>query len=197
MSDNAQVTAQNPPPKARRGWVATARNIVITMVILIVGVLVYLALFPRVEHTPHRDVPVTPEAQMVAESVGWTVFVPEPRPEGWSATSTGSEGDPMVWRVSYHRGFDDDAEFVRVQQIGHSQAGELRKSLPGQSAGEKDVDGTTWQIYSGSEGPVWAAEKDGTFIVLSGVASDQVFEQFAASLSPVEALSGSTTAPSA
>jgi hypothetical protein len=161
--------------------------------LLVIGVImaVIVLMFPNTQpQTP--DVDVVETAQQIEGSTGWTLEVPLDLPEGWEATRAQyrrSTDGLMTW----HAGFQTPSgDYAALQQtLDATDAWVTTQVNRSPRAGELEVAGRAWEQYDRS-GKVQRSLVDRggpgeMTTVVTGTASWEEMQAFAASLGPVPA----------
>lgn len=161
--------------------------------LLVIGAImaVVVLIFPQVQPQA-PDVDVVETAQQIEGSTGWTLVVPRDLPEGWVPTRAQyrrSTDGLMTW----HAGFQTPSgDYAALQQtLDATDAWVTTQVNRSPQVGELEVAGRFWEQYDRS-GKVQRSlvDRGGTgemTTVVTGTASWDEMEQFAASLGPVPA----------
>ena len=181
------------PPATRRGF-GNLRSMVISMVAIMVAVLAWVAMVPRVREISQPAVDVTSVARQVRQETAWAISQPA-LPVGWKATNVrfaAAAGGPRTWHAGY---LSPDGNYLSIDQTDLAGATDNWVSAltsNGQGEGTVSAAGRTWHKLSSrdtvqrslvSRGP--GAHDLAT--VLSGTAPYTELVQFAEALQPVPA----------
>lgn len=190
---DAAPAAATQPPSARRG-AGNLRSMVISMVVIMVAVLAWVAMVPRVREISQPAVDVTSVARAVRQESGWAISQPL-LPAGWKATNVrfAAAGDGVrTWHAGY---LSPEGNYVSIDQVvatGATEGWLSTRSSNGRAEGTLAAAGKTWQklssrdtvqrslVFSGSGA-------DALTTVLSGTAPYSQLAQFAEALQPVPA----------
>lgn len=176
------------------------RSLVISMVVMTVFVLAFVALNPRPAQRELPTVDLERTAGQVATATGWPVATAD-LGDGWHPTSVSNAPDDKgvpTWLVGYHKRPGDDA-YVSLAQtrpgapLTEAQVGDwtARQSKQGRPDGTSQVGGRAWQrrtvtIDAGNarvrRSLVAAGGPGGLVTVLSGEVDYATLESVAASL---------------
>ena len=180
-------------PSPRRG-LGNLRSMVISVIVIVVAVLVWVAMVPRVREISQPAVDVTSVARQVRQETGWAISQPR-LPAGWKATNARFDtagGGARTWHAGY---LSPDGQYLSIDQTegaGASDSWVSARTSQGQPEGTMSAAGMTWQELSSrdvvqrslvSMGP---GPRDLT-TVLSGTAPYTQLAQFAEVLKPVPA----------
>ena len=148
MSTRAPVGRPEPPPKRPRPR-QTARDIVLSLAVIGVFIAVLISLLPQPGRLDQPDVDVAGTARGAAAQVDFPVPVPA-APAGWEPNAarlepSGPDGLP-TWVVGWVTPSDDYAG-VRVT-AGATDRWVRDVVRGGDLAGEQDVDGEAWELWS-------------------------------------------------
>lgn len=147
-----------PPPRRRTG---TWTGLIISMALVLVVVLGWLALSPRPSRIERPEVDVIAKARQVTLDSDVAVAVLD-MPSDWRATSVSWGPSPEgidTWLAGYHRR-PDDRVYLQLAQARaggeEAKAGEwlVRQVHGGNSLGVQDVAGRTWQQYVAGTDPI-------------------------------------------
>jgi hypothetical protein len=185
------------------------RSMVISMVVILVAVLAWVAMVPRVREISQPAIDVTPVAAHVRQETGWAISQPR-LPAGWKATNvrfTSAADGVRTWHAGY---LSPDGHYVSIDQTattGATGTWVSARTSDGQGAGTLIAAGTTWLKLSSrdpvqrsllsrgsaskgsaSKGSVSKGSDAGDLTtVLSGTASFAQLAQFAETLKAVPA----------
>jgi len=172
----------------------TLRSMVISMVLILVAVLAWVAMVPRVREISQPAVDVSSVARQVRQETSWAISQPR-LSAGWKATSVRftAAGDGLrTWHVGY---LSPEGNYVSIDQTSVASASDLWVSTQtsnGQPDGTLSAAGTVWQKLS-SKGTVQrslvsrGSGDSGLITVLSGTAPYTQLAMFAEALQPVPA----------
>jgi hypothetical protein len=207
---NAAETVSPPAekPPARRG-LGSLRSMVISMVVILVAVLAWVAMVPRVREISQPAVDVASVATQVRGETGWAISQPR-LPTGWKATNvrfTSAADGVRTWHAGY---LSPDGHYISIDQTaatGATGTWVSARTSNGQGEGTLSAAGTTWQKLSSpdtvqrsllskgsvskgsaSQGSVSKGSRaDELTTVLSGTAPYTQLAQFAEALETVPA----------
>jgi Tfp pilus assembly protein PilV len=193
---DASETAPAPdvqPPTPRRG-LGSLRSMVISMVVILAGVLAWVAMVPRVREVSQPAVDVTSVATQVRRQTGWAISQPR-LPAGWKATNvrfTAAGGGVETWHAGY---LSPDGQYVSIDQTpatGASQSWVAAVTSNGQAEGTLAAAGTTWRKLSSRDTVQRSLLSRAPGVrplitVLSGTAPYAQLAEFAEALEPVPA----------
>ena len=192
-SESVPAPAMQSPP--RRG-LGSLRSMIISMVVILVAVLAWVAMVPRVREVSQPAVDVTSAAVQVRRETGWEISQPR-LPAGWKATNVrlSAVDGARTWHAGY---LSPDGQYVSIDQTptaGASQGWVSSVTSNGQPDGTLSAAGTTWRKLSARgtvQRSLLSEEKGarGLTTVLSGTAPYAQLEQFAGTLQPVPAPAG-------
>ena len=156
----------------------------------VVGAFVAVIVLITLRQTPDQDRSVDPAPVVAAveQTAPFEAFVPPATPEGWRPTSariTAPGEDPFAWYVGY---ITPDGRFVAVTETDGSREVFLGSvGAAGEPDGVTQVDGTEWERLADADGErrSLVTEDDDVVRVVTGTASYDELEDFAASLEPV------------
>ena len=137
------------PPTPRRG-LGNLRSMVISMVVIMVAVLAWVAMVPRVQKISQPAVDVASVATQVRGETGWAISQPR-LPVGWKATNvrfTSATDGVRTWHVGY---LSPDGHYLSIDQTavaGATGAWVSGRTSNGQAEGTLTAAGTTWQKLS-------------------------------------------------
>ncbi|MEP7192832.1 MAG: DUF4245 domain-containing protein [Actinomycetota bacterium] len=188
--DTAPVpVVQQPRPGRGPGNV---RSLVISLAVLMVAVVAWLAIVPRVSEISRPAVDVASVARQVRNETGWAIS--EPRlPAGWKATNArfDSAGDGIrTWHAGY---LSPDGQYFAIDQTevtGASDSWVAGRTSHGQADGTVSTAGRMWQKLSSRDIVQRSLVSKGSgagelTTVLSGTAPYAQLAQFAQTLKPV------------
>ena len=190
--DTSPAPAREQPP-ARRGS-GNLRSMVISMVVIMVAVLAWVAMVPRVREISQPEVEVTVVARQVRRDTGWAISQPR-LPAGWKATSVrfAAAGDGRrTWHVGY---LSPEGNYVAIDQtdaIGSVDAWVSALTANAEDEGTVSAAGTTWRKLSSRDIVQRSLVSKGSGTkglptILSGTAPYAQLAQFAQALEPVPA----------
>src|SRR5450631_481166 len=139
----AARAAASPAP--RRGF-ANLPSMVISMLVIMVAVLAWVAMVPRVRGISQPAVDVTSVAVQVRQETGWAISQPA-LPVGWKATNV--RFDPTAEGVrTWHAGYlSPDGQYVSIDQTqasGATQNWISGRTSHGRAEGTLWAAGRTW-----------------------------------------------------
>jgi hypothetical protein len=167
---------------------------VISMLVIMVAVLAWVAMVPRVRGISQPAVDVTSVAVQVRQETGWAISQPA-LPVGWKATNV--RFDPTAEGVrTWHAGYlSPDGQYVSIDQTqasGATQNWISGRTSHGRAEGTLWAAGRTWQELSAPDIVQRSLVSDGSgagalTTVLSGSAPYPLLAQFATTLKLVPA----------
>jgi Protein of unknown function (DUF4245) len=190
-SESVPAPAMQSPQ--RRG-LGSLRSMIISMVVILVAVLAWVAMVPRVSEVSQPAVDVTSAAVQVRRETGWAISQPR-LPAGWKATNVrlSAVDGARTWHAGY---LSPDGQYVSIDQTlatGASQGWVTAVTSNGQGEGTLSAAGTTWRKLS-SRGTVQRSLLSGASglsrskaltTVLSGTAPYAQLAEFAGTLQVV------------
>lgn len=190
---DAAPAAATQPPAARRGS-GNLRSMLISMVVIMVAVLAWFAMVPRVREISQPAVDVTSVARAVRQETGWAISQPL-LPAGWKATNVrfAAAGDGVrTWHAGY---LSPEGNYVSIDQApvtGATDGWLSTRSSNGRAEGTLEAAGKAWQKLSSHETVqrslvLRGSSADALTTVLSGTAPYSQLAQFAEALQPVPA----------
>lgn len=198
-SETVPAPAVPPPPPAPRRGLGSVRSMVISMIVIMVAVLAWVAMVPRVREVSQPAVDVTSVATHVRQETGWAISQPQ-LPAGWKATNvrfTSSADGVRTWHAGY---LSPDGHYVSIDQTataGATGTWVSAQTSNGQGEGTLSAAGTTWLKLSSrdtvqrsllSKGSASKGSDAGDLTtVLSGTAPFAQLAQFAETLKAVPA----------
>jgi Tfp pilus assembly protein PilV len=177
---------------------------VISMIVILVAVLAWVAMVPRVRQISQPAVDVTSVAIQVRQETGWAISQPQ-LPAGWKATNvrfTPAAGGARTWHAGY---LSPEGHYVSIDQTAASGAtGTWISALTsnGQGEGTLSAAGMTWLKLSSRDTVQRSlvlkgvalrgvaskgSDARGLTTVLSGTAPFAQLAQFAQTLKPAPA----------
>jgi len=187
-SESVPAPAMQSPP--RRG-LGSLRSMIISMVVILVAVLAWVAMVPRVSEVSQPAVDVTSAAVLVRWETGWEISQPR-LPAGWKATNVrlSAVDGARTWHAGY---LSPDGQYVSIDQTlatGASQGWVSAVTSNGRPEGRLSAAGTSWARLSARgtiQRSLLSEEKGPRALttVLSGTASYAQLGQFAGTLRPV------------
>lgn len=184
----AQQTQPSPQtPARRRGMSGSARSMIISMLVVLAGCAVWIAMVPRVSTTaqPVQNVPAI--AREVGIQQRWDVAVPAGLGEQWVPVNVRLirlENQPPTWHVGYRAPSED---FLSMEQTQRGDAAWVAKQTNnGTPQGQVSLDGATWQRFTAGDrrSLVRTEPLSGLRTVVLGEADWPELEAFAKSLEP-------------
>ncbi|MEO6144594.1 MAG: DUF4245 domain-containing protein [Dermatophilaceae bacterium] len=190
-ASNAGPAPAMPPPAARRGM-GTLRSMVISMVLILVAVLAWVAMVPRVNQISQPAVDVSSVARQVRQETSWAISQPQ-LPAGWKATNArfAQAGDGLrTWHAGY---LSPDGNYVSIDQTtAATETWVSAQTSNGQAEGTMSAAGRSWQKLSSRDTVqrslvLRGSDAGDLTTVLSGTAPYAQLAQFAGALQPVPA----------
>jgi len=184
--DPALIAAQREE-RARRRLRQTARDMILSMLVVAAGVLVLWLPFHRSTPDPVKTVDPTSVIVGARATETWPVLAPVGLPATWRCTSarvdTALDGQDVV-----HLGYlTPDNLYVGLEQSAtKALAFVTDATVSGRQTGSRDVGGTTWATYQSDDGTHRSLVRtaDGATYVVVGTAPWDVIDKFATSLRP-------------
>jgi hypothetical protein len=166
------------------------RSLVISMVVILLAVLAWYAMVPRIREVEQPAVDVTSVAMRVRQETSWAISQPQ-LPTGWKATNvrfTEAGGGLRTWHAGY---LSPEGNYVSIDQTRAATDAWIRaQTSNGQAEGTLPVAGTTWQKLSSRDTvqrSLVSRGKGDLTTVLSGTAPYTQLAAFAQMLAPVPA----------
>lgn len=169
----------------------TLRNMVISMAVICVFVLVWIAMVPRVSQVSQPPVDVTSVAEQVRAETGWPILQPD-LPDGWKATSVRfvrSTDGLKTWHAGY---LSPDEQYAAIEQTqGATDDWVSAQTNRGREIGTTEAGGLTWTMIDRQDkvqrSLVHRGESpDELTTVLTGTATFDELKEFAETLRPVQ-----------
>lgn len=188
--------AEAPEDRSRRRLASyTARNMVYSMLLVLLLVLAWWSMTSNPAESQRRPPEVAQTATFVAEQAEWPVWVPEPG-EGWTPTvvwfDSRVEG-VLTWHISYT---SPAGEYVALHQAADVTDPWMEEVLAGAAATGQQVrlpgpgGEQAWQLWEGPEngnaetGFLLGPEATGgSTVVVHGTSQQPEFEAFLRSVS--------------
>lgn len=140
------------PPPRRRGMPGTAKNMIISMLAVLVGCLAWVWLIPQNSHPTKEVKNVSSIAREVSKKQDWDVALPHGLEEGWTPINVRlfqADNQPPTWHAGYQTPED---EFVSAEQTKTgSQVWLDKQTQDGEPAGKATIDGAQWTRYESGE----------------------------------------------
>ena len=174
----------------------SAKSMVISMLVLLAGCLVLVALVPRVSSVQQPVANVAAVAREVGDAQKWDVAVADGLPQGWTPTNVTlmTDAPPDTWQAGYTTPGTHYAAVV--QTSGGDGAWVSRQTGVATRLGTVSLGGATWVRYLRKDGEQRALVRSvplgGLTTAVIGTAPWSQINQFAAALKP---LSQSTLHP--
>lgn len=151
---------------------------------VVLGLWLIGQLFTQTPDRPTSDQDWQTAASGVEPRAGFAPLAPASLPEGWRATRAELIGDR--WQLGL---VTDSQEYVGLTQQPGSAAGLqalVNERAPGSDpAGEVQIDGEQWFVFTGEDATTFARVVDQTTVVVTGSADRAVIEDYIAALEPV------------
>lgn len=186
---SAPVQAVNPPP-ARRGMGGTAKSMVISMIVLLGGCLVLVALVPRVKSVQQATANATAIAREVGSAQKWNVAVANGLPKGWTATNVNliPGSSPQTWLAGYAAPGDHYAAIKQTR--GGDRRWVAQQTGASAQVGTVTIDGTVWAKFRRNDGGarslVRSAPLGGLSTVVIGTGPWAQVQLFARAVQPLK-----------
>ena len=182
--DPALIAAQREERASRR-LRQTARDMVLSMLVVAAGVLVLWVPFHHSTPDPVRTVDPAPVVAGARAAEPWPVLAPVGLPSTWRCTSArvdvALDGQDIV-----HLGYlTPDDMYVGLEQSATKAITFLTDAtVSGRQTGSRVVAGTTWTTYQNDDGSHRSLVRtaDGATYVVVGTASWEVLDTFTGSL---------------
>ena len=167
---------------------------VISMVVILLAVLAWVAMVPRVSEISQPAVEVTAVARQVRQQTGWPISLPR-LPAGWKASNVRLESAPDGVRT-WHAGYlSPEGNYLSIDQTtvaGATDSWISGRTSNGQAEGTLSAAGKTWQEVSSRDIVQRSLVSRGSSVrdlttVLSGTAPYAQLVQFAKAMEPVRA----------
>ena len=168
------------------------RSMVISMALILVAVLAWVAMVPRVSSVSQPSVDVSSVARQVRQETSWAISQPQ-LPAGWKATNVRftPAGDGLrTWHAGY---LSPEGNYVSIDQTNEAtERWVSAQTSNGQAEGTMSAAGRSWQKLSSRDTVQRSLVSRGSgagnlATVLSGTASYAQLAQFAGALEPVPA----------
>ncbi|MDQ1287739.1 MAG: hypothetical protein QG622_1304 [Actinomycetota bacterium] len=135
-----------PDTPPRRSWSRSARDLVLSLLVIIGMVAVIVALVPFPNSVPRQAVDVAAAARGSTGRLGFAPAVPGSLPSGWTATNVGvrrSADGITTWHIGY---LTPDGHYASIEQAAEVTPRWLEIMDSGAvPVGTETVDGTTWE----------------------------------------------------
>ncbi|GAB3582761.1 hypothetical protein GCM10027579_13050 [Calidifontibacter terrae] len=163
---------------------------VISMIVVAVAVIGWVAMVPRVQQVNRNVVDIHGIAREVGDSQKWTVAYPQPAPKGWTPTNvslvTGT-GQPATWQAGYDL---PGGNYIAVEQTKAGDAGWVKaQTNGGGDKGTVQIAGVTWSkrynVGNSQSSLVAMQPVNGLSTVVTGKADWSQLVTFAQALKPV------------
>ena len=168
----------------------TLRSMMISMVLILVAVLAWVAMVPRVNEVSQPSVDVSSVARQVRQETSWAISQPQ-LPAGWKATNVRftAAGDGLrTWHAGY---LSPEGNYVSIDQTKDAtERWVSAQTSNGQAEGTMSAAGTSWQKLSSRDTVQRSLVSRGfgaadLTTILSGTAPYAQLAQFAGALQPV------------
>lgn len=186
-SADQREPAEPPQPAPRKGSLGTAKNMVISMVVVLLGCGVWLWFTPQNSEPTKRVKNVPSIAREVGKQQGWDVALPQGLDKTWVPVNVRLvriENQPPTWHAGYKT---PDGDFVSAEQTEHGDTGWVRNQTQGgEPAGKTTVGGQTWTRYEAGDvlSLVRSKPLGGLDTIVTGKADWDVLKTYAAALKP-------------
>lgn len=191
MSSTSQAGA--PRSKSEQRLVSySGKNMIYSMLAVLVVAFAWWALMPRPESLQRRPVEVGSLAAFAADQATWPVWVPEGIGPGWTATSV--RFPPVAEVPTWQMGWvSPETEYVALDQAGGVTQGWRSEVLgAAQQQGTRLVGGPTgsqeWQLWTGDGETFLVLPGDGdtATAVVHGTAAEAELVEFIGYLEPYQ-----------
>lgn len=186
LEDPAAVAAQREE-RARRRLRQTARDMLLSMLVVAAGVLLLAFPFGRGAPDPIKVIDPAPVVAAAREELGWPVLAPTGLPATWRATSArldvAADGETVL-HVGY---LSPSTRYIGLEQSATKETAFVRdQTLGGRPVGEVVIGGTTWQRLESPDGERKSLLRvgDGATYVVTGAAPWTELDALTASLRP-------------
>ncbi|KNX36450.1 hypothetical protein VV01_03660 [Luteipulveratus halotolerans] len=167
----------------------SARSMIISMVVLVAGCAVWLAMVPRVSTVPREVQDVPGIAREVGAQQKWQVALPQGLPAQWVATNVRLlkyDGKAPTWHAGYQA---PSGKFVSLEQTKGGSDGWFKDQTGfGQAIGSVSVGGTTWTKFENTDKDQRSLVRTGPLggldTVVTGKAGWDELQHFAGTLKP-------------
>lgn len=181
-------------PARPRGMRGTGRNMVISMLVIVLGVIAWIAIVPRPSGRTEPVENTGSIAREVNRQQHWRVALPRGLGEGWVPTNVRLmrlSDQPRSWHAGYQAPSGDYASAEQVPKAGKAW---IRKQTAGGKAdGTVRVGGATWTVYKDGDSDQQALVRSdplaGLSTVVVGTADLDELRTFAGALRPTPAAS--------
>lgn len=175
------MTETESEARPRRSLNTTARDMLISMAVIVGLILVFVLLVPRPNQIPARTLDVTAAAAAATEELGFAPADPT-LPAGWVArTADVQRGTDQIptWHLTYT---SPSGRYVGVQQAADAtDRWEARQVTDGTDQGTIAVGGATWTIRSRIDRNItsWVLRQTPVTTVVTGTALEPELALFA------------------
>lgn len=180
------------PPARSRGMRGSGWSMVISMLVILGGVLIWIAIVPR---PSEKATPVTGLdglAREINKQQGWTVSLPRGLGETWVPTNVrlmNLEDQPKTWHAGYQT---PSGEYASLEQTKSPKQSWIAKMTAGGKPGEKvTIGGASWTKYLDGSSNQQAIVRDeplnGLATVVMGKAGMGELQTLAGALQPTSA----------
>lgn len=181
---------QQPAPK-RRGMRGNAKSMIISMLVVMLGVIGWNALIPRVNKIDREGVDVAAIARETNISLKWQVSYPQPAPKGWIPANVRVirfQNQPPTWQAGYDL---PDSKYIAVQQTAEpTEMWVKHQTNYAKPQGTVQVDGAEWtKLYRSSNKQSSLVRKDplnGLSTIVTGRGEWSELQKFASLLKPAK-----------
>lgn len=203
MSEPQQQMAPEPEveetPAPRRGMRAGVRSMIISLLILLAGVAVWIAMVPRVSSVSSPVVDPQGIAREVGADQKWDIAVPVGLPTGWAAQNVRLltfDKQPDTWQAGYDA---PGGGYVALLQTKNGDATWVKnQTYSGVESGTVVIGGVSWTKYDRAskdqKSLVRSQPLSGLSTIVTGLGSWEQLQQFAGALKPMSQLLATSTA---
>jgi hypothetical protein len=182
-----QTPAELAGERRRRSLNTTARDMVISMLVIVGVVAAFLLLVPRPNSMPTRTIDVPSAAAGAAAQLGFTPAYPTTLGDGWNATVADVQVDTdklPTWHTDYTT---PTGHYVGIQQTKNATAAwESRQVTDGRVQGSVEIAGRSWLIRSRTDRGVtsYVLRQPPITTVVTGTGTPEEMAEFTAAVLP-------------
>ncbi|NHN55128.1 DUF4245 domain-containing protein [Calidifontibacter sp. DB0510] len=167
----------------------SARSLIISMVLVALGAVIWLALVPRPSKVDAPTADVTGIARERSRAQQWSLAYPQGLPSGWRPVNVRmlpAQNEQPTWQAGYD---GPNGGYAAVLQTSGKPTSWMRSQTDGAAArGMVTIGGTGWAKVEKSDPDqrslVRTAPLNGLTTVVTGTGSWEQLQQFAAALKP-------------
>lgn len=180
-------SAEQPRGASKGRSLGTAKNMVISMVAVLLGCAIWLWMTPQ-NSEPTKPVKNVPSiAREVSKQQKWDLALPQGLGKKWVPVNVRLvriQGQPPTWHAAYK---NPDGDFVSAEQTKNGDAGWVRNQTQGgEPAGKTTVEDASWTRYEAGEVRSLVRSKPlaGLDTIVTGKVEWDVLQRYAAALKP-------------